>query len=141
MPIRDMAARNASLNNDYGVNRGPNAPASHQLALFYGDPMFLPEDGGGVEVVGNGYARQTVLPADWLDADQGRKTLAASKQFPNTTAEWPDTVTHWALFAADGVTMWDCGPLAEPFDVTGAAAGPIVSVTVFYDSDVDDFEE
>lgn len=141
MPIRDVAARNASLNNDYGTTRGPNAPSSHQLALFYGDPMFSVEDGGGTEVVGNGYARQTVNPTDWLDSVDGRKNLVTPKQFPNTTAEWDDTVTHWALFANDGVTMWDCGPLAEPFDVTAAAAGPIVDVTVFYDSDVDDFEE
>lgn len=138
MPIRDLAARNASLNNDYGATRGPNAPDAHSLALFSGDPMIDAGDGGGVEISGGGYARVTIDQSEWLPAADGLKTLAAPKTFPATTGEWPDTVTHWALY--DGSTMWDCGPLAEEVDVTGAGAGPVVNVTVFYDDDTQNQE-
>lgn len=126
MPIRDVAAMNASLDNDYGTTRGPNAAASHDLALFVGDPLT-----DGVEVTGGGYARATIAAADWAPAADGMKETTAPVALPNTTAEWPDAATHWALFA--GTVMWDCGPLTEPLEVTGASAGPLVAVAVFYD--------
>lgn len=142
MPIRDRAAMSRSLDNDYGTTRGPNAADSHFLALFDGDPMVPLEDGGGEEVVGNGYARVTVLPADWSPATDGYKPLTTPKQFPNTTGEWPTGASHWALFdGADGTTMWDCGPLTEVLEVTGAGAGPMVSIAVFYDDAVSNDEE
>jgi hypothetical protein len=144
MPIRDVAAMNASLDNDYGTTRGPNAAASHELALFNGDPMIDVADGGGTELTAldnPGYARVTVSPADWLPAANGRKDLTSPKQLPATTGEWLESPTHWALIAA-GV-MWDCAPLNEPLEVTGPGAGPLVSVTVFYDDAVvdDDVED
>jgi hypothetical protein len=128
MPLGSVAAMNASLDNDYGTTRGPHAAASHELALFAGDPL-----DSGVEIVGNGYARVTVLPAAWLAADEGQKSTAAAVQFPNATDEWDETVTHFALFDhADHVTMWDSAPLDEPVDVTAAGAGPAVIPTIFY---------
>lgn len=139
MPIRDTAAMNASLNNDYGATKGPNAPASHELALFDGDPMIDALDGGGVEVAAldcPGYARVTLAnDAGWLAAADGMKKRAALAQFPATTGEWLTPVTHWALIASGGV-VWDCGPLTEPLEVTGAGDGPEVAVTVFYDDSV-----
>lgn len=129
MPIRDVEAMNASLDNDYGTTRGPNAADSHELALFYGDPMT-----DGVEISGGGYARVTVNPADWLPANDGFKSTEPI-QFPATSGAWPDSPTHFALY--DGSVMWDNAPLVEPLDVTAASAtGPTVVVTVFYDDNV-----
>lgn len=144
MPIRDTAAMNASLDNDYGDDRGPNAAAYHLLALFAGDPMLDVVDGGGEELtsVDNpGYARVTIDPSDWLPAANGRKDLTGPAEFPATTGEWAESPSHWALFAPDGTTCWDCGPLTEPLDVTGAGSGPLVSVSVFYDDAVSVDEE
>lgn len=137
MPIRDTAAMNHSLDDDYGTTRGPNAADSHLLTLWDGTPMIPVIDGGGSEIVGNGYARVEIFPADWSSAVDGMKTLVAPVQFPATTGEWPEGAEYWGLIdAADGVTMWDCGPLAEPLEVTGAGDGPIVSVSVYYDDAV-----
>lgn len=132
MPIRDVAAQNASLDNDYGTTRGPNAAASHDVALFIGDPM-----NDGVEVTGSGYGRVTVPATGWALADDGFKTLTVPVEFPPPSGAYPDSVTHWALWA--GSVMWDCGPLTEPLDVTGASpSGPHVSVTVFYNDAVNE---
>lgn len=131
MPIRDTAAMNRSLDNDYGTTRGPNAPASHSLALFVGDPMT-----DGVEVSGNGYARVVILPADWAPAADGMKSLINPAEFPAPTAEWPDSPTYWALIGSDGF-WWDCAPLTEPLDITSASPeGPLVDVTIFFDDAV-----
>jgi len=124
--IKDVAAQNASLDNDYGTTRGPNAAASHSLALFDGDPMDV-----GVEITGPGYARVTVPASDWLASADGAKTLTAPKQFPDATDAWP-SVTHWGLYA--GAVLWDCAELIESVEVTTASPGPKVSVTVFYDT-------
>ena len=128
MPIRDDAARNASLDNDYGTTTGPHAAPSHLLALFVGDPFI-----DGYETSGGGYTRVAVAPADWLPADGGMKTTVAPIQFPATTAAWSQPVTHWALYDNTGAVMWDTGPLTEPLDVTGSGPGPTVTPTVFYD--------
>lgn len=142
MPIRDIAAMNRSLDNDYGPTRGPNAAASHLLALFDGDPMVDVAEGGGEEVSGNGYARVSIAPADWSPAANGYKPMASPKVFPDTTAEWPNGASYWALIdGGDGVTMWDCGPLAEPLEITGPGPGPVVSISVFYDDAVTVEEE
>lgn len=129
MPIRDVAAMNASLDNDYGTTRGPASPSSHSLALFFGDPMT-----DGVEVSGGGYARVTVLASKWLPASSGYKSTNGGVQFPTVTAAWADSPTHWALL--DGSTMWDCAKLLEPLDITSAGPGPQVVVTIFYDDAV-----
>ncbi|WP_067428547.1 phage tail fiber protein [Nocardioides jensenii] len=126
MPIRDVAAMNASLDNDYGTTRGPNAPAEHELALFSGDPM-----DGGVEVSGGGYSRVTVTEADWAAAADGEKSLLETVEFPPTTDEWEDDVTHFALIAA-GEVMWDCAPLADDLVITGPGTGPAITITLFH---------
>lgn len=145
MPIRDVAAQNASLNNDYGSTAGANAPTSWQVALFVGDPM----DGGtempdeteldDLSVVPNGYARVTIAQSAWAAAVDGEKRTAVPVQFANALAEWPETATHWALFdAADGTTMWDCALLDRELNVNAAGAGPSVALSVFYDNNLDD---
>jgi hypothetical protein len=140
MPIRDTAAMNASLDNDYGATHGPNAPASHDLALFDGDPMVIDDETGlpvGVELTGvdsPGYARVTIAAADWEPAADGAKALTAPVQMPDATDAWTEA-THWGLF--DGSTLWDCGPLTEALEVTEAGTGPLVSPVVFYDESVE----
>jgi len=141
VPIRDTAAMNRSLNNDYGTTAGPNAPTSWQLALFDGDPMVPAVDGGGVELTTTtapGYARVTLAQSAFAAASDGRKDLTSPAQFPNATAEWTTTVTHWALFdAANPTQCWDCAPLTEPLDVTAAGTGPAVTISIFYDDAVE----
>lgn len=132
MPIRDLAAMNASLDNDYGTTHGPNAPASHDLALFDGDPLL-----DGVELTdvdSPGYARVSIPAASWAPAVDGQKSLTAPAQLPDPTDAWVEA-SHWALL--DGSTMWDCGPLSEVLEVTAAGDGPLVSPVVFYDDSVE----
>jgi hypothetical protein len=129
VPIRDLAAMNASLDNDYGLTRGPNAASTHQLALYVGDPMTT-----GVEVSGHGYARVSVPASKWLAAADGVKQTNGPVQFPTVTSAWPDSPTHFALF--DGDTMWDCCPLITPLDVTSSGPGPTCVPTIFYDDNV-----
>lgn len=134
MPIRDVAAMNASLNNDYGVSTGPNAPASHECALFNGDPLIDEADGGGVELNSTdcpGYARVLLSQAGWPAAVDGVKSRLVT--FPDATGEWSVGATHWALIAT-GEVFWDCGEIPDPLEVTGAGDGPQVEVTVFYDN-------
>lgn len=133
MPIRDVTAMDASLDNDYGSTAGPHAPASHEVALFFGDPMLDVADGGGVELEAAdcpGYARVTVVQSDWPAADAGSKSLSVT--FPATSGEWNVAATHWGLYGSDGA-WWDCGEMVEPLEVTGAGSGPLVVVTVQYD--------
>ena len=129
MPIRDIAAMNASLDNDYGATHGPNAPASHELALFDGDPMT-----DGVELTG--YGRATVAnDATWAAAADGQKQTVAPVQMPDVAGE-QDEATYWGLF--DGTTMWDCAPLTESVQVTEAGPGPLVSPVIFYSDSLDE---
>lgn len=146
MPIRDTSAMNRSLDNDYGSTRGPNAADSHLLALFDGNPMLSVDDGGGVEITNAdnpGYARVTVdQDTDWLPAENGMKSLVSPKQLPATTGQWLDSPSHWALLdGADDSVMWDCGPLSEPLEVTGAGAGPLITFSVFYDDAITEEED
>lgn len=131
MPIRDEAAMNASLDNDYGTTAGPNAAAEHLMALYTGDPRLA-----APEVTGDGYTRTVVQPADWDPAVGGRKTTVVTMLPPS--GDW-DSATWWGLLdAADPDVMWDCAPLADPLDVTGASTdGPIITITVFYNNSLE----
>jgi hypothetical protein len=144
MPIRDVAAQNASLDNDYGATHGPNAPDSHELALFDADPTVdgveladtteVDDGAGGTTTVANGYARVTVTnDATWAAADGGRKETVDPVQFADAVAAW-ETARYWALI--DPVTgyVWDCAPLAAPVDVSVAGPGPAVVPAIFFDS-------
>lgn len=126
MPIRDIAAQNLSLDNDYGVTRGPNAPDSHQVALFVTNPAL-----GGVEVSGPGYARVTLNSDGWAAAVDGAKTVTVT--FPNPTGAWTQA-TYWGLYDPVGADWWDCAPLASALNVTGASSGPVIVLAVYYDN-------
>ena len=124
MPIRDVAAMAKSLDNDYGTTAGSSAPASHELVLFFGDPM-----SEGVEVTEAG--RATILPADWLPASvDAVKATDGLVTLADSTGAY--TATHWALYGSDG-NWWDCAELSEPLDVTGVGDPPTVLVEIFYD--------
>lgn len=134
MPLLSPETMNASLDGDYGSTRGPHAADSHELVLFYDDPSLAaaPED---VEISGGGYARVTILPADWAAASAGFKSPTAPVQLPTVTAEWPDAALYFGLYGDDGL-WWDFGPLTAPLEVTGVGPGPLVTPTVFYDDAV-----
>lgn len=147
MPIRDQAAMERSLDNDYGTTRGSNAPASFEVALFMGDPLTggvevtatsdVDDGAGGVVAVANGYARATLSNDLWSPAGEGVKTTTAPVVFPDTLAEYPDTVTHWGLYDPVTAQWWDCAPITEDLDVTGAAPGPALFLSVFYADNLD----
>lgn len=125
MPLASVEAQNTNLDLMYGTTRGALAPDSHELALFLGHPLL-----GGVELSGNGYARATVLPADWdALAANGRKS--ATVTFADPTGEW-QACDYYALYKDDGVTLWQVQSAAEPLQVTGAGDGPQVTFTVFH---------
>ncbi len=127
MPIRDQAAREASLDNNYGATHGPHAPDAFEVALFDLDPT-----AGGVELAGNGYGRGAIgNDADFAPAADDVKRSAAPVQFPDSTGAW-ETARWWAL--RDPVTgvWWNASPLVEPLDVTTAGPGPTVLLAIFY---------
>jgi len=133
MPLRDTAAMDASLDNDYGLTAGPHSPpGGHVMALYVGDPM-TPDSEELNSTDDPGYAREAVTQAMWNDSEDGYKSTDPV-QFNDSTGPWLHEATHWALL--DGDVMWDCAPLVEPLAVTAAATGPKVVVTVFYDDGV-----
>lgn len=148
MPIIDQGAMERSLDNDYGPNRGPNAPDDLIVHLFAGDPtgdgVEVPDESevddgdGGTEMVPNGYAPAAMSNDDWAPATGGIKMTDPDPVFPESLEEWPVTVTHWAV--EDPVTglWWDSAPLTQPLDVTGAGSTISVKLAVFYDNNLDD---
>jgi hypothetical protein len=76
-------------------------PAGRYVALFTAAPG---EAGGGTELVGNGYARQSAgFTISGTSPTQGTNTAAI--EYPTATASW-GTVTHVAVFdAASGGNM------------------------------------
>lgn len=131
MPIRDQAAQERSLDNDYGTTRAAAAPAAFEVAGFAGDPSL-----GGVEVSGGGYARGVLSNDDWLAADGGIKT-SLPVAFPAPTGAWSATVTHVGLFDPVEAAWWDVVPLVEPLDITGAGDPPSVVVSILYANNLD----
>ena len=75
------------LDHVFGGN-AYTAPATHYLALFTGAPG---EAGGGTEVSGNAYARQSV--------SGNLATNTAAVEFPTATGSY-GTVTHVGVFDA-----------------------------------------
>lgn len=127
MPIRDIAAQNRSLDNDYGTTRAAAAPGSFEVALFAADPRL-----GGTELAAtNGYARAALSSDDWPAATDGVKRVTVT--FPAPTGPW-STVTHWGLYDPAGGAWWDCAPLVAPLEVTTAGPGPTLALAIFYDN-------
>lgn len=128
----DEAAMNSHLAASYGPDRATARPASHEFALFFGDPMY-----GGVEITGGGYARVTFDgDTEWDGVPSGGAYSTIWKSLPSTTGEYDSEATHWALIYDDGGDVIDdSGPLVDTLNVTSAGSGPLVRATVrFADS-------
>ena len=136
MPIKDVAAMNRSLDNDYGTTRGPNAADSHELALFDNDPTI-----DGVELDDAdcpGYARADVAPADWAASAGGSKSTTDPVPFDDPTDAWDTQAKWWALIDGDDhTTVWDCAALSEALSITEAGGDLSIQPTVFYANTVD----
>lgn len=137
MPLRDLAAQEASLDNDYGPTRGPHSPDVFEVALFAGDPAV-----DGVEVPVDvdgeltGYEPAAMSNDAWNPAEDGVKT-SHEIQFADPLTEWPETVTHAALRDPATGVVWDVVELEEPLDVTGPGVIPPVVLPIFYDNTLD----
>ena len=125
MPLRDEAAQNASLDNDYDG-------MAVQVALFVGDPS-----NGGTEIDDTdcpGYARYVSATSERGAAAGGKKTICLAEF--TASAAWALEPTHYQIFDdATGLVGWDNAPLDEALEVTDAGS-PQVLVTVFYDDAV-----
>ena len=129
--IRDTAAQNKSLDNDYGATKGANAPASHTFHLFAGDPRIPEADGGGVELT-TGYTPPTITNngASWPAAANGAKTGAVVAL--TFTADLADGATHWALKGSDGY-WWDTGELDSEISAAASGTSKNVVPVIFYE--------
>lgn len=139
MAIRDQAAMERSLDNDYGATRGPNSPDSFEVMLLDSFGNEIPDtslDEDGVTEIPNGYARATHDNDDWLPADEGVK-VSGVVTFPAPLADW-ETAYYWALRDPLTDQRWDYAPLTEPLDISGAGSDqPTLIMTVFYDDNLD----
>jgi hypothetical protein len=133
MTLLDPAAQSASLDNDYGATKGPNAPASLEVALFTDDPLL-----GGVELAATGGYARVVVPNDgttWPAAASGGSKTSAQVSFGTSTDAWSDVAAWFVLFDhADGVTRWDAQELTDEIVVTAAGTPASVQMTVYYDN-------
>lgn len=123
--LRDQVMQERSLDLFYDT-----APNPFEVALFDGDP-----DLGGVELAGNGYARGSLDVTDWNPAGGGVKS-SDPRPVGAPTGDWV-TATHVGLYDPVADAWADVVPLAEPLDVTGAGDPPLVTVSVFYDNNLD----
>lgn len=138
MPIGDVAAQNASLANDYGATKGPNAAASFSLELWAGDP-----GNGGVQMdAAGGYAPVTVTnDGTNFPAPDGGQIVAAVQTFATPTGEWtaggnPDVATHWLLRDTATGAAWDYGALGDEISVEAAGTAVTVQPVIFYNGGI-----
>lgn len=127
MPLVDTGAMDASLANDYGDTRGPQAADSHTLELWYGDPRL---DGSvQLDTAVGGYAAPTVNPGDWEAPTGG--AIRVTVVFADATDAWSDPATHWAL-RGDDTFLWDADALTDALVVTGAGSVTPVNVVIYH---------
>jgi hypothetical protein len=127
--LTDPTVKNDILDWCYGVIV-PARPAFHDVALYGEDGLEL------TEATAPGYARARVDPEGWEPAVDGQKSVLVA--FAPPTAEWSVAVVGWVLIDDTGRT-WDDGDLVDPLVVTSASdVGPVVTVTVAYQSDADE---
>jgi hypothetical protein len=133
MTLLDPAAQSASLDNDYGATKGPNAPASLEVALFTDDPLL-----GGVELAATGGYARVVVPNDgttWPAAASAGSKTSAQVSFGTSTDAWSDVAAWFVLFDhADGVTRWDAQELTDVVVVDTSGTEVTTSLTVYYES-------
>lgn len=127
MPMLDDDAAHVVLAARYGPSRAAGMPDAFTLELWDGNPNVA---GSAQLPLTNGYAPAAVDHADW-STPAGRATTVLVT-FPDSTGAWP-SAPWWVLRGDDGFG-YDYGTTLEASDVTGAGAGPQVTVTVFYPS-------
>lgn len=125
-------AQNASLDNDYGATKGPNAAANLEVALYDGDPSI-----DGAELTSTGGYVATSFANDgttWpTAATAGSKTTAVLSLFTSTAA-LSDTASWFVLRDPLTGDLWDAGALTEEVNVTGAGVAVSVQLTVYYEN-------
>lgn len=135
--LRDIAAQNASLDNDYGPTRGPHTPDELEVALLetrdVATELSATTDVEGVPT-GNGYARPTHSSDDWLAAADGVKTTSVPLNFGTPTLAW-QTARWAALIEPVTGVVWDVVKLVEPVTVTGAGSPVLGPISVAYTGD------
>lgn len=136
MGLKSIAARNASLANDYGASTGPNAAAAHEVAFYAGDP-----ENGGVELdSAGGYVRPLLVNdgTSWA-APAGGAVSSVIVDLPTSTDEWtvggfPAVADYFLLIDSTTGDEWDTGLLAEPISVAAAGETPHAQLTVYYEN-------
>ena len=117
----DLAARRASLDAIYGPTSGDLT-----VELWVGR-----EGAGGVEVTGDGYAPGSLPDTDWDAADSdGVKRSSDLIDCGTPTEEWSDTITHYVLRGAGGVS-WGCFRWNTPITIGGAGSPLMVQPAPF----------
>lgn len=133
MTLLSAAAQSASLDNDYGASAGANAPVSHEVALFNGDPLL-----GGTELTSDGgYAAVVVTNngTNWPGAVDG-STTSALIPFATSTGAWSDTATHFVTRNASTGDLWDSGLLNDEVTVDAAGIDVSIQATIYYQQGV-----
>lgn len=144
----DLAAQIASLKNDFGASKGPNAAAAFAVELWIGSPdgggqempttTVLTDDDGVETTVANGYApapltnNGTNFPVP--DADSGILETPLVAGFPTSTAAYPAAVTHWVLRDTATGAIWHAAAFPADQRITVGAAGvkPVPVLSIFY---------
>jgi hypothetical protein len=121
----DTAAQDAGLKAWFGDGRALSVPASWEVALFTGHPLY-----GGTELTSaGGYAPIVVANTSANFPDPVSGVVQATATFPAPTDAWSDVATHYELREVGGGPVWWVGVLAEPgLDID--AAGPARSIQV-----------
>lgn len=130
MAVLSVEARNKSLRDDYGSDKGPNAPTSLRVHLYAGNPA----DDDSVEVTGGGYDFATVPNDDtyWSNAPADGAMNPDGVDFVFT--DTPDVIaTHWVFEDDDNAgEFWDTGQLAEQILIPDGGGTVSVVCTVNY---------
>jgi len=111
-------AKGKSLDNDYGSSAGGKAPASHQVAIFNGDPT-----AGGTELTGtSGVSRLSVTNdgTNWPDSVSDVKSNGVKLDHTASTGAWASSGDYVALIDPVTSEIWDYKGPIPPISVTGA---------------------
>lgn len=128
MGLSSVAARNRSLDNNYGPTAGPYAAASFDVLLYVGDPTT-----GGVETSGPGYAAASQAQSNWSAAAFSAKESIDLILWPAPTGEWTGPITHAVLRDHDTGDLWDACRIVPPIDITGASPNqPAATLRVYH---------
>lgn len=128
MPIGDVTQKQKVLDSLLGVDASSAMPASHEVALYTGDPY-----DAGTETDYPGYARVTVdNDATWPAADADA-TKTVELDFPDATDAASDDITTWVMFDGSDIFAWEF--LDDPIAIDGAGVLDTVGVTVYVPDD------